>query len=260
MRLPMFVLAALSFAPLAGGGVSHAASPPSGTLLERQVRLEDGTHRYSVWLPPGFDRSRAWPAILFLHGSGESGGDGLAPTRVGLGPALRARAADWPCVVVFAQKPSEQQEWWEWEALALAELDSAAAEFPLDADRTALVGMSQGGHGAWLLAARHPDRWSALVSICGYGRARTVARRVAHLPVWAFHGLRDDVVDPAETRHITDAIREEKARLGLDPDGLRVTFYPDANHGSWDRAFAEPDLPRWILSQSRTGSGGRSGR
>jgi hypothetical protein len=29
------------------------------------------------------------------------------------------------------------------------------------------------------------------------------------------------------------------------------TVYPEAGHDVWDQAFAEPQLPRWILAQSR---------
>ncbi|MFI5370683.1 MAG: hypothetical protein ACHQ52_03925, partial [Candidatus Eisenbacteria bacterium] len=81
---------------------------------------------------------------------------------------------------------------------------------------------------------------------------RTVSPRVARLPVWAFHGLRDDLVDPNDTRRIVAGIRDDRARLGLDSTLVRMTLYPDANHNSWDPAFAEADLPGWILGQPPT--------
>ena len=230
---------------------STVSPDPTGHYVQRTLRWKGASHPYCVWLPPGFDPNRAWPAILFLHGAGECGSDGVKPTRVGIGPTLEAHPEAWPFVVVFPQKPLEDDEWWEHEELALKILDTATREFAMDRDRIALVGMSQGGHGAWFLGARFPERWSALVPICGYGRPR-MGRRVARIPVWAFHGLRDDIVDPADTRRITDDIRETRARLGLPAEGLRVTLYPEANHGSWEPAFRESELPKWLLAQRRT--------
>lgn len=228
---------------------SGATAP--GAFLPRQLTLGGVTMRYAVYVPAGHDTARAWPCAVFLHGSGECGTDGEKPTQIGLGPALLAHPERWPCVVVFPQKPREDEEWEEHEDLVLAALDSVEREFRVDPDRVALTGISQGGHGTWLIGARHPDIWACLAPVCGYGRAQTVARRVARLPVWAFHGLRDDIVDPQDTQKIVAGIRAERERLGLDPAAARMTLYPEANHGSWDPAYAEEELPRWMLEQRR---------
>ena len=69
--------------------------------------------------------------------------------------------------------------------------------------------------------------------------------------MWAFHGLRDDLVDPRDTERIVAGIRAERQRLGLDPEAARATLYPEANHNSWDPAYAEEELPGWMLGQRR---------
>jgi predicted peptidase len=241
---------AVAMAPAAARARATATDADSaGHFVFRRIAAEGTTRPFAVWLPPGFDSSRSWPAILFLHGSGECGSDGERPTRIGLGPDLAAHPRRWPCVVIFPQKPREDEEWEEHESLVLVTLQHAEREFHVDPQRVALAGMSQGGHGAWMLGARHPERWTCLVPICGYGSALTVAPRVARLPVWAFHGLRDDVVNPDESRAIVESIRAERARLGLDAAAARLTLYPDANHDSWDSAIAEPELPGWILDR-----------
>jgi predicted peptidase len=230
---------------------AHATAFPDsvGHFEFRTVTVSHDAHRFAVWVPPGFDSTRAWPAIVFLHGSGECGTDGERPTRVGLGPELTAHPRRWPCVVVFPQKPIEDEQWETRAALVLAALRLATREFHVDTHRVALAGLSQGGHGTWTIGARYPKRWTCLAPICGYGAAAVIAPRVAGLPVWAFHGLRDDVVNPDETRAMVEAIRAKRARLGLDPAATRLTLYPDDNHGSWDSAVAEPELPGWILGQ-----------
>lgn len=73
------------------------------------------------------------------------------------GPELIERPGRWPFVVVFPQKPLDYEEWEEREPLVLGVLDQARREFRFDPRRVALAGMSQGGHGVWMLGARYPE-------------------------------------------------------------------------------------------------------
>lgn len=242
---------------LAGPGIAAAST---GRYVEEHLRAGGKGYRFLVWLPPGHGEARAWPGIVFLHGSGECGVDPRAPTRVGLGPRLMESPERWPFVVAFPQKPLDVEEWEEREDLVLAAAELLVRKHGVSRSRIALAGLSQGGHGVWMIGARHPGRWSCLVPVCGYGRGRTVGPRVARLPVWAFHGLQDDVVDPRETREVVRWARERREALGLDPQGIRMTLYPDANHGAWEPAFAEPELPAWILAAPPVAVEGASGR
>jgi predicted peptidase len=242
--------------PPAIAAILLLSPPDSGTadptpFSYREAVVSGRPVRYAVWLPPDYDASRSWPAIVFLHGAGESGTDGEKPTHVGLGPALRAWPDRWPFVVLFPQKPSAEEEWEEREEIALAVLGDAMRAYRIDRERVTLSGISQGGHGTWYIAARHPERWAALVPVCGYGRARTIAGRIDALPVWAFHGLRDDLVLPEDTRQIMREIRARRATARADTSRARVTLYPEANHNAWDPAYAEAELPRWIAAQRR---------
>lgn len=222
------------------------AADGGGQLVFRDVKVKRTMHRYAVWLPPGHDGSKRWPAIVFLHGSGECGTDGEKPTHVGLAPQLKAHPERWPFVVVFPQKPLEPEEWEEREDIVFAALDQATAEFAIDPKRVALTGMSQGGHGTWHIGARHAKRWAALAPVCGYGHGSTIGPRVAKLPVWAFHGLLDDVVDPGDTRRVIQRVRENRVRLGLDPEDARMTLFEGANHNSWDPAYSHDSLNVWL--------------
>jgi predicted peptidase len=227
---------------------AHAGAPPTPFELHH-LKVKGDSLPYAVWLPPGYDAARRWPCIVFLHGSGESGTDGLKPTLQGIGPALLEHPDRWPFIVLFPQKPTEDEEWEEREAFVLKLLATAEKTWAVDPDRVALAGISQGGHGAWVFGARHSNLWSCLVPVCGYGRARTVASRAWRLPTWAFHGLRDDVVNPQDTRDIVADLAQRKKNAGLPEP--KLTLYPDLNHGCWMAAFGEPELPKWILEQKR---------
>ncbi len=232
----------------------------SATFHERAVVVEGVSYRYQLWLPHGWSAAREWPVILFLHGAGERGDDGSRQIRVGLGPALRQHPARWPMLAVFPQ--SRPGVGWRGPMLrqALAALDAVTLEFWADPRRQYLSGSSMGGYGSWRLALDAPDRFAALVPICGGLDASpeailrgggdpsepqaAAAGILADLPVWIFHGAADDVIPVSESRVMVDALRA----VGAD---VRYTEYPCVGHNSWDRAFDEPALPEWLLVQER---------
>jgi predicted peptidase len=252
-KLQMLIVQAALVVASGPAAPAVSGSTAAGGITIREVTVDGTAHRVALRVPDDYDPSRAWPLVVFLHGSGECGLDGVRQTQVGLGPAVAARPDRWPCLVLMPQKPTDAEEWEEHEDLVLAAIADVRTFWRIDPDRIALTGLSQGGHGTWLIGARHPELFSCLAPVCGYGPARTIAPRVAALPVWAFHGLRDDVVDPAGTTAVIQEIRRLRLAAGLAVDGARLTLYPDANHNSWDAAYGEPELPGWLLRHKRTG-------
>jgi len=230
----------------------------SGTFQQRVVLLGDVSYRYQLWLPPGWSAAGRWPVALFLHGAGERGDDGVRPTGVGLGPALREHPERWPLLAVFPQ--SRDAMGWRRPMLrqALAALDAVLLDCGGDARRQYLTGISMGGYGSWRLALDEPDRFAALVPICGgldasplaIARAggdpgdppAAAARILAHVPTWIFHGADDRVIPVTESRVMVEALRAAGAPV-------RYTEYPGVGHNAWDRAYAEPELPEWLLAQ-----------
>jgi predicted peptidase len=237
--------------------------PDTGQFLPRTLAFDGAEYRYQVFVPARDAGGRHPPVILFLHGTGERGGDGDKPVRVGLGPHVRAHAADFPAIVVFAQAPDGRNWNGATAQLALAELNAATAEFEGDRDRTYLTGLSMGGYGTWELALMQPRRFAALVPICGAllppsdERAlfvtplagatdpyATLARSLRDVPAWIFHGAKDDLVPPQDDRRTFAALQA----AGAD---VRYTEFPDANHNAWDPTYAEPALWTWLFAQRR---------
>lgn len=229
--------------------VAAAAGARAGAT-EPEVVMDGAGLPVVVRVPEDYDQGRPWPLVVFLHGAGECGDDGRQ-AQVGLGPAVAAQPGRWPCLVLMPQKPSRDHQWEEYEDQVLAAIAAARAKWNIDGDRIALTGLSQGGHGTWVIGSRNPGLFSCLVPVCGYGSPAEVAPRVASLPVWAFHGLRDDIVDPRETLGMMQEIRRLRSAAGGDPDDARLTLYPVAGHNSWDAAYAEPGLAVWLLSRVR---------
>ena len=103
--------------------------------------------------------------------------------------------------------------------------------------------MSMGGYGTWALATEFPDRFAAIAPVCGGGDVAE-ADRIAHLPIWAFHGNKDNVVPFNETEKMVDELH----RIGGD---IRFTAYSECGHDAWTSAYSDPELYTWLFSHTR---------
>ncbi|HUJ14912.1 MAG TPA: prolyl oligopeptidase family serine peptidase [Thermoanaerobaculia bacterium] len=235
-------------------------------FLERSVTVGDQHYAYRVWLPAHYTKLHHWPVILYLHGSGERGDDNELQLGSGFAPALENAGERWPAIVVFPQCRSGQEWYGDMEQQALAALEQSIREFHGDRRRVYVTGISMGGSGAWYFA-RHRHIFAAAVPVCGEvardptdafptepppDLARiagapdpyaTLAALLDRLPVWVFHGSDDDEVPVTQSRNMVDALRHAG-----DPN-VRFTEYGGVGHDSWDLAYADPNLPRWLFQQ-----------
>jgi len=238
---------------------AHAALHPQDTgFLNRSIDVNGNLHRYVVYLPENWSRQQSWPFILFLHGSGERGSEGMDETQIGLPQAIRLHPERWPFVVVMPQVPFNHHHWTDPDmmAMAMAALEAEIREFHGDRDRVYLTGLSLGGYGAWEIAKAYPHHFAALVPVCGgvfwsyepdrWREVNTLpaeyARAIGRTPTWIFHGSDDPVVSPRQSLLMFEAFKAS----GGD---VRFWEYAGIRHNVWDRAYAEPDLPHWLLAQ-----------
>lgn len=231
-----------------------------------RVEVGGATYPYVVMLPAGYEQSAAsaWPAILFLHGRGESGTNASRPLVIGLPQSVLYDWASWPAVVIVPQKPDQETQWEDHSAAVKAILSRVMRERRIDPDRVVLTGMSQGGHGCWTIGAQMAGRFAAIAPVCGYvfvperssagervwrfdddaTLVREIARGIGRTPVWALHGEADSVVPAEQTTRMVEALR----RAGAD---VRVTTYPGVDHNSWEKAYADAELRAWMLAARR---------
>ena len=244
---------------------SAAARKPETGFLNRTMQIARDQYRYQVFVPSNYDPQKKWPVILFLHGSGERGQDGLLHTEVGMGYAIRYAGADFPAVVVFPQ--CRRDRFWtdaDMQTVALTALNQTIKEFHGDPDHIYLTGLSMGGYGTWEIAIHNSGKFAAFVPICGGLKApkdypnlqsslihdaaipdpyAEVARRIGKTPVWIFHGDADPTVPVEESRKMAKALQDAGGNV-------KYTEYPGVPHNSWDKAYAEPQLIPWMLQQT----------
>ena len=223
----------------------------SGKVAEQlkcSYTSETGEFGYLLYLPGEYHQSagRRWPLVVFLHGWGESGDDLELLKYHGI-PRLIEDSSDFPFVVVSPQAPVGV-EWQELTAPLSDFVRWVADNYLVDRNRISLTGLSTGGKGVWALAVENPDLFAAIAPMAAdipqVERFLDRVQTLRHLPVWVFHGARDDIY-PAEN---TDAIVE---RLKSVNGNVRYTVYPDANHISWNAAYGNPELYQWLFEQSR---------
>lgn len=250
MLLPLL----LAFNPL-------LQSTPTG-FIQRKVVLRENEYCYQVFVPKNFNAKQKWPVLLFLHGAGERGSDCSAQTEVGLGRAIRQQMDTFPFVVVMPQCRWRNVWHGEMEQQALQALEQTLVEFNGDRKRIYLTGLSMGGYGAFYFAANHPQKFAALVTICGgvvpprtfpfppeaaaqipkEKPYETIARKIGKTPAWIFHGSADRTIPVTESRNMAEALRARG-------NNVKYTEYEGVEHNSWDRAYAEKELFPWLLAQ-----------
>ena len=236
---------------------------PATGFLDRSIQVHGHLYPYSVYVPRMWTPERHWPVILFLHGSGERGTDGLRATQIGIGSAIRSDPSQVPAIVVFPQAPPGTRWLGEPAEAAMAALEATEREFGTDRERTYLTGLSMGGYGVWHLALAHPGRFAALVPVCGgllphettnavqrspltmnsENPYALVANVVGSTPVWIFHGDADPIVPVEESRQMTGALQQISKNV-------RYTEYAGVGHNSWERAYRQPDLWQWLFEQT----------
>ena len=242
----VLVLVAICFAMKINAQSSSSITPGS---LDWTIN-RSGELKYLLYLPPDYKDSgdQRWPLMFFLHGAGERGSD---VQRVAIhGPlSLVKQGTNFPFIIVAPQCPSGQI--WENEPL-LQLLDSMEKKYRVDPKRIYLTGLSMGGYGTWKLGLTQPSKFAAIAPICGGcnmievilgPRDKTDAFK--SLPIWAFHGAKDDVVPLSESERVVDGLRKGGVKE------VKFTVYPEAKHDSWKEAYKTPALYEWMLSKSR---------
>jgi len=202
----------------------------------------DVSLRYLLALPKGYGQNdQKWPLMLFLHGAGERG-DNLDLVKKHGPPKLIDQGQDLPFIVVSPQCPAGK--WWtEMPDALLALVEELQSKHMVDPNRIYLTGLSMGGFGSWTLGCRYPDRFAAVVPICGGGEWY-LAARLKNTPVWVFHGAKDQVVPLREAQEMVKA-------LELAGGSVKLTIYPDAQHDSWTATYNDPELYTWLLSHHK---------
>jgi len=216
---------------------------PSRVVFNLKRSLE-----YYLSLPLQYDQIEdSWPLIMFLHGAGERGNDLSLVKKHGI-PRVVNEMEDFPFVTVSPQCP--ENDWWLNRLEDLKYLiDTIVEQYRIDESRIYLTGLSMGGFGTWHMAVEYPETFAAIAPICGGGLGilgfpeRVI--EIKHIPVWVFHGEKDNIVPVEESRVL---VRELKSAGG----NVQLKIYPEAGHDAWTETYSNPELYEWFMNNRRS--------
>ncbi len=198
--------------------------------------------RYVQYLPLGYDETKSYPLVFFLHGAGERGDDLDVVCRHGYMKYVREAGRDYPFIFVAPQCP-DGKYWGCYTESLLALLDELCETLPVDKDRVYLTGLSMGGTGTLMLAMADPDRFACAVPVCGSGIYWN-GEALRNVPIRMYHGDCDDAVPVTESVNMLSSIHRWGGQAEL-------TICYGVGHNAWDIAYADEDLLTWMLSQRK---------
>lgn len=207
--------------------------------FQKEVKITLSAN-YLLYLPKDYDDSdRQFPLVLFLHGMGERGTNIEKVKTHGI-PKLISEGKEFPFIVVSPQCPDEY--FWNDDVL-IALLDEIEENYRVDKNRIYVTGLSMGGHGTWTLALAQPNRFAAIAPVCGWSHPVEFCK-LAHIPIWVFHGAKDFVVPLSLSEQIVEQLK------ACGADKVKFTIYPEATHDSWTETYNNEELYKWLLDQS----------
>lgn len=239
------------------------------SLFEKHWITQSGdTMPFRVLLPENYDAAKKYPLVLLLHGRGESGTDNEKQLTHGARMFLQdSIRKNYPAIVVFPQC-APNSYWSNVRAVTTGSktgkrtfyfvpvgepsksmkmlqglVGNLLERYPVKKDQVYIMGLSMGGMGTFELVRRMPGLFAAAIPICG-GAHPATAPRLVKTKWWIFHGGKDDVVLPVYSEQMFTALQKAKA-------SVQFKLFPNANHNSWDPAFAEPGLLKWLFGQMK---------
>jgi len=239
-------------------------APPLAAKFEKAIHTNHlgETMPYRLYRPK-LEPGKKYPLVLFLHGSSGSGADNesqlLRANMFGsLVWALPKNQERHPC---FILAPQSQVNWPPVKLVpdklpeilpgigagcrqAVEIVEELLAKEPIDSARIYVTGHSMGGAGTWTLVSLRPDLFAAGVPVAGRANLSEVGR-AAEVPIWDFHGLKDDVEPVLTSRAILATLQA----AGGKP---LYTEYEDVEHNSFMWAYTEPALVDWLFSQKKS--------
>lgn len=240
---------------------NHASSLPNGAFADyvlgqpdfgsdpiiQQEIYDPSTLNYLLFIP----RSTAavengkYPLIIFLHGIGEIGTDLWKVKQEGL-PKILDGNNTFPFIVISPQCPPTTEWYYNGGVQALVNklIDSAIVRYHVDTNRIYLTGLSMGGIGTLDLAIRYPKRFAALIPIAFRIEDGWDVCKIKDIPMWAFHGEKDDVIPISEAERVINMLNA----CGGNP---LFTIYPDLYHDAWTRTYNNSAIYDWLLTNKK---------
>jgi pimeloyl-ACP methyl ester carboxylesterase len=123
---------------------------------------------------------------------------------------------------------------------ALRLIETTIALPCVDKAHVHITGTSMGGYGTWEVCLLRPHWFASAMPLCSGGIC-AFANQLVDLPIRAFHGLCDNVVDPIESLKMVRAVN-------LAGGYAELILLPHVKHACWATAYSDEKNFDWLLS------------
>ncbi|HJQ68838.1 MAG TPA: prolyl oligopeptidase family serine peptidase [Blastocatellia bacterium] len=173
-------------------------------------KVDNTLQPYRVFVPASYDRAKAHPLVVALHGMGGDENSYFDSYKDGAFKVEAERRG----YIVACPKGREPASMY----LGAAEQDvlDVIAEvrraYNVDADRIYVTGHSMGGFGSWSIAMSRPELFAAIAPIAGGGNPIGM-KKIAHIPQLVVHGDNDKTVPVERSRMMVTAGKSAGAEI-----------------------------------------------
>jgi pimeloyl-ACP methyl ester carboxylesterase len=230
-------------APRPAGTPAVFKGPYAGNITGDWKQFEGkGGLQCMFFASPTLDASKKWPLVVYLHGKGNN-----VLSRANLSFAASCAKPenykDRPCFILAPQCPDTNGWGGTTGVNLLKTLKDIVHQLPVDEDRIYLIGHSMGAYGTFALLNEEPRLFAAGIPMAG-GCNIAIAHNLRRIPLWIFHGEKDDVVKPDDSRAIDKALEKMKAPV-------KYTEFPGEGHGITGKVENDPAVHEWLFAQKR---------
>jgi hypothetical protein len=220
----------------------------SGAIAQQTTKMSPAGTGFLQYLPQGYSgNTNKYPIVISLHGIKEKGNtsaDVIRVANVGL-PKYVKYGSQYPFILISPQLKTTMGKWTG--AYVMEVLNYVKTYLRVDPSRIYLTGLSLGGGGVWSVVSAYPSVWASILVLCnGYNitsAAGTISN--ADLPVWAFHGDKDAVVNYNVSVSMINAINNVSPRI---TPVSKLTILPGLGHVIWDVVYKQTTALDWLLS------------
>lgn len=229
------------------------------------------TMPYRLYIPEGYDGTKSYPLVLFLHGGGERGSDNEAQLIANQGATIWAKPEEQAKRPCFVLAPQAHNQWNGGFGLtrnsnnvidltnvfeptkdlkmAYNVLQEVLKNYKIDQKRVYSTGVSQGGFGTWNLNIMYPETFAAMVPICG-GANPVFSDKLLNKPIWAFHAEADPIIPVSYTQNIIKSLLTKGAKP-IYTEYDKTTYIKPVEHFSWILAYKNEDMRIWLFNQKK---------
>lgn len=233
--------------------------------------------RFRLHTPEPYKQGKKYPLVVWLHGAGECGDDNvnqlshlhhIIPYLVGpkkrdfflLVPQCPHTHTAWeaPEICETKVRPDGSVECHVTDdavalgdapiAFTLEMIDAVMKEFPVDANRVTVSGLSTGGKGTWRILERRPNLFAAAAPIVSWEAMHDKSLRenpiLTKIPIWAIYSSDD---------HGIDFARKEFQRMRDAGCHVFKTEFGVCGHRAWTPAMLQGDVFGWLTSRAKDG-------